>query len=241
MTTLSQLTLDFFLLGHAHLAAGQAGDGLAFERRVRAHLQMLSKPHGLDFRVLGRHSLSGLYHQLDEQTSCDQALVVGEWKAYTGEIPKNEVLRFKAATDDYWLTGHADDVLPLVRVFGGTGSASAKLQSYCALWGIALITPELWPVPALCDPHLLWEAGDLPSPRGADLRALTGLVRPMGSLLKPQSDGSWLLPKLPSPPQIAGSCHVWRQWSDQAWEWWNDARPARFESLLANRVNQRAA
>ncbi len=78
MTTLAQLTLDLFLLAHAHRDAGQAGDGFGFERRVRTHLRAASMPHGLDFRVLGRHSLSGLYHQIDEQTACDQALVVGE-------------------------------------------------------------------------------------------------------------------------------------------------------------------
>lgn len=241
MTTLSQLSLDLFLLAHAHLAAGQAGDGFAFERRVRTHLQSASMPHGLDFRVLGRHTLSGLYHQIDEQTMCDQALVVGEWKAHTGNMPKNELLRFKAATDDYWLGGGADTSLPVVRVFGGTGSATEKLQRYAACWGIVLITPQYWPVPALCDPSLLWGPGDLTAPTGAELQALAALVRPMGSLLKPQPDGSWTVPALPMTAQITGSLELWRKWSDRAWHWWDTARPARFDSLLNARVGVAAA
>lgn len=120
MNTLASLCLDLFLLGHAHLAAGQTGDGFAFERRVRAHLGVCGLPDARGFRVLGRRSLSGLYHQLDEQTECGEALVVGEWKAWSGRISKNELLRFKAATDDYWLGAVNRVEVPVVRVFGGT-------------------------------------------------------------------------------------------------------------------------
>lgn len=241
MTTLAQLALDLFLLGHAHREAGQAGDGFAFERRVRTHLQTSSMPHGLDFRVLGRHSLSGLYHQIDEQTACDQALVVGEWKAHTGQMPKNELMRFKAASDDYWLGGRADTTLPIVRVFGGTGALSAKLQAYAACWGIILITPGLWPIPTLCDPHLLWDPAGLPPPSGAELTALASMVRPLGATLKPQPDGTWRVPAMPTAAQIAGSCALWQRYSDQAWSWWHDSRPARFDALLADRVVRQAA
>lgn len=241
MTSLAQLTLDLFLLGHAHREAGQAGDGFAFERRVRTHLRSSSMPHGLDFRVLGRHTLSGLYHQIDEQTACDQALVVGEWKAHTGPMPKNELMRFKAATDDYWLSGRADTALPVVRIFGGTGMVTPKLQSYAACWGIILVSPALWPIPALCDPHLLWDAGGLTAPTGAELSALSCLVRPLGATLRPQSDGSWRVPAMPTAAQVTGSCAIWQKYSDQAWAWWNDTRPARFDALLSERVLQEAA
>lgn len=241
MTTLARLTLDLFLLAHAHIAAGQAGDGFAFERRVRTHLQDHSLPHSLGFRVLGRHSLSGLYHQIDEQTACDQALVVGEWKAHTGQLPKNELMRFKAATDDYWLGQPGDSTIPVVRLFGGTGQASTKLLNYAGCWGIGLITPYLWPIPALCDPYLLWGYADLPGPTGAELRAMTTLIRPMGSLMKPQPDGSWQMPRLPSSSEVTGSVAVWQQWSDRAWHWWEDTRPARFDTLLTGRVDTEVA
>src|SRR5688500_16957759 len=103
MTGLAALCLDFFLLGHAHVAAGLAGQGAAFEARVRDHLNTIGLPNARGFRVFGRRSVSGLYHQLDEQTACHGAMVIGEWKAYRGAIPKNDLLRFKGATDDYWL------------------------------------------------------------------------------------------------------------------------------------------
>src|SRR5687768_17019322 len=115
MTSLGALCLDLFLLAHAHVSAGEAGLGAAFERRVRRHLNALGLPNASGFRVFGKRSLSGLYHQLDERTSCQDALVVGEWKSYRGTIPKNDLLRFKAATDDYWLASAARLSLPIVR------------------------------------------------------------------------------------------------------------------------------
>ena len=75
---LAGLSLDLFLLGHAHLTGDRAGDGYAFERRVRAYLNAAAMPHASEFRVFGRRTLSGLHHQLDEQTRCPDALVIGE-------------------------------------------------------------------------------------------------------------------------------------------------------------------
>src|SRR4051812_24897808 len=79
--------------------------GWRWERRVEREL--LS--HGFAIRslsagarVLGTFSASGLRHQIDAEIRCERAFVLGEWKAYTGLVPKNEILRFKAVTDDYY-------------------------------------------------------------------------------------------------------------------------------------------
>ena len=238
MSTLAELCLDLFLLGHAHLAAGAAGDGAGFERRVRTHLNTIGLPDARGFRVLGRHSLSGLYHQLDEQTGCSEALIIGEWKAYTGHIPKNDLLRFKGATDDYWLNPSARSHLPVMRVFGGTGTVTQAMRTYAAQWGIILVTPDRWPIPTLSDPHLMWSPGDLQPPCPIDRRTMANLTRPLGAVLAPQPGGSWRIPPIALPADTASRLRVWEHWSERAWAWWDDASHARFDALLDARTNQ---
>lgn len=236
MTALSALCLDLFLLGHAHLAAGQAGEGAAFERRVRSHLDMLGLPDARGFRVFCRRSLSGMYHQLDEQSACHGALVVGEWKAYTGRIPKNDLLRFKAATDDYWLAGARRSQFPVVRIFGGTGSVSDSMRVYAAQSGIVLVTPDRWPIHALCNRDLLWAAGDLRGVGPVDRRTLMSLVRPLNDVLAPQVDGSWRIAPVANSADIFARLRVWEHWSELAWEWWDESGRGRFDDLVERRV-----
>ena len=241
MTSLGALCLDLFLLGHAHLAAGHAGDGAGLERRIRAHLDAKgeSNPHG--FRVFGRRSLSGIYHQLDEQTRCARAAVVGEWKAYTGQIPKNDLLRFKAATDDYWLSPSTRRDRPVIRIFGGTGTVTPAMRVYAAQWGIILITPDRWPIPTLTDPDLLWAPGDLPEPAARDVRALATITRPLNDILAPMAHGGWQAPPMPTAADLATRFRLWQTWSDRAWAWWDDQAPARFDWLLETRTTLAAA
>jgi hypothetical protein len=236
MTSLGALCLDLFLLGHAHLPAGQAGDGAGFEHRVRDYLDATGLPNASGFRVFGRRSHSGIYHQLDEQTMCTHAGVVGEWKAHTRQIPKNDLLRFKAATDDYWLAPATRRDQPLVRVFGGTGSVTAAMRVYAAHWGIILITPDRWPIPSLIDPDLLWAPGDLTPPTTRDALALASLARPLHHTLQPQPDGSWRTPAMPPAADLASRFRLWETWSDLAWSWWDDQAPGRFDWLLETRT-----
>lgn len=233
---LSSLCLDLFLLSHAHLAEGESGDGFALERRIRNYLEATGLPNASGFRVFGRRGISGLYHQIDEQTDCGQATVIGEWKAYRGQIPKNDLLRFKAVTDDYWLAMNRHAGVPTVRIFGGTGNVTDSMRTYAAQWGIILITPDRWPVPALCDLELLWASQDLPYPHAVDVRALTSLIRPLDQVIQPRPDGSWRLHPIPTAPQLASRLDLWRFWSEQAWAWWDDAAPGRFDWLLEHRT-----
>jgi hypothetical protein len=241
MTTLAELSLDLFLAGHAHLAAGRAGDGRGLERRVADYLDHAGMPNSNGFRVFGRRSLSGLYHQLDEQTACSRVLVVGEWKAYTGQIPKNELLRFKAATDDYWLSPHTRRDTPLIRIFGGTGLLTPAMRTYAAHWGIVLITPDRWPIPTLCEPYLLWNRAGLDGPSQLDVRVLRTLGRPLADVLHPMSDGSWRVPPMADDTDLAHRLRLWQRWSDRAWKWWDDAAPSRFDWLLDHRLGPKAA
>jgi hypothetical protein len=236
VTSLADLCLDLFLLGHAHLAAGQAGDGVAFERRVRDHLDTVALSHGTGFRIFPRRSTSGIYHQLDEEITCAQACVVGEWKAYTGQIPKNDLIRFKSATDDYWLAHTTRRDQPVVRIFGGTGSVTEAMRAYAAQWGIIRIVPDRWPIPTLCDPELLSSPGRLDPPSQLDRRALTSLARPLNTVLELQQDRSWRIPAVPTPADLDGRLQLWEQWSDRAWGWWDDDVPARFDWLVDSRI-----
>lgn len=241
MTTLSSLTLDIFLLAHAHLQEDQAGEGAAFERRIRHHLISHGLPDARTFRVFSGASLSGLYHQIDEQTKCEDVLVVCEWKSYQGRIAKNDLLRFKAATDDYWLGNLKNQGSSVVRIFGGTGEVSDSMRTYAAQWGIILVTPDRWPIPTLCDPDLLWSLGDLRYPRPPDCRVLQSLVRPISDVFAVQTDGSWRTQAIPSATEIQSRVDLWQLWSDRAWEWWDGHGARRFEMLLEQRVNGSSA
>ena len=137
-------------------------------------------------KVFGHAPLSGLTHQIDGTIACPDALVVGEWKAHRGAIPKNELLRFKAATDDYY-AAMAGDIpgCPIMRVFGGAGRASRELRGYAALHGITVIDPEHWPAPLLAADHLRWPQRRQPVPPSGDCRALAWLSRPLQQVLQP--------------------------------------------------------
>lgn len=90
MISFTAFLRDLFCLANAHLAAGEAGDGRAFERRIERHLAASGvRPVEVfsGVRSLGSQSLSGLYHQIDATGTTREALVIGEWKAYRGAIP----------------------------------------------------------------------------------------------------------------------------------------------------------
>jgi hypothetical protein len=99
-------------------------------------------------RVFGILPASGLRHQIDATIDCTDAHVIGEWKSYRGPVPKNEVLRFKAATDDLYEALIGCRVRwPIIRLFGVRGDASRELRWYAARHGIALIERSRWPAP----------------------------------------------------------------------------------------------
>ncbi len=171
-------------------AAGVRGPerGWSWEARVadalsRRGFPVEPLPGGV--RVFGAVPASGLRHQTDAAVHCADAHVVGEWKSYSGAVPKNELLRFKAATDDLY------DALsvrlprrPVLRLFGVAGDASPQLRWYAARHGIALIERSRWPAPVLADPALPWP--DAPR-RAGGVRSAPGGQRFAQAALLPNS------------------------------------------------------
>jgi hypothetical protein len=233
MTSLVALIRDLFCAANAHLAAGEAGDGRAFERRVERLLAASGVRPVEAFsgiRLLDSHSLSGLYHQIDATGRTREAVVIGEWKAYRNSIPKNDLLRFKAATDDYWLRQHPYATAPVIRIFGGTGYVSPALRRYAAQWGICLITPDRWPAPVLAAETTTWPNA---APDRLARRYLAWLCRPINAVCTPQRDGGWLIPKLPTNASIDHFLALHDRWSDELWRRF-DRRAGSFEGWVSD-------
>jgi hypothetical protein len=183
-------------------------------------------------RSLGSQSLSGLYHQIDAAGRTREAVVIGEWKAFRGSIPKNELLRFKAATDDYWLEQHSYTRAPVIRVFGGTGYVSPALRRYAAQWGICLVTPDRWPAPVLAAETTMWPDA---KPDRLARRYLAWLCRPVDAVCTPQPNGGWLIPRPPTNAIIDRFLALHDRWSDELWRRF-DKRPGTFEQWVRETI-----
>ena len=236
-----RLCRDLFLL--AQLARDGDGErGARWERQIAAHAAAAgpaveTQPGGCCF--LGRASLSGLAHQLDAVIGCRDAIVIGEWKAYRGTIPKNELLRFKAVSDDYYLSLRPHSPRrPILRIFGGTGIITSELRRYGALWGITLIDPNWWPAPVLASARTVWPGPCDPHP--VDRRQLRWLSRPLQQRLSRQPDGSYVPPAPRAKAHVDAVLALHAHWSDELWQHM-DAVPRRFEQLVARTCQRTAA
>jgi hypothetical protein len=151
-TTLCQ---DLFALAHAPDDVRGPERGWRWEHRIADYLGKKGfpvEPMPGGVRVFGIVPASGLRHQTDAAIDCVDAHVIGEWKAYSRPVPKNEVLRFKAATDDlYDSLVELRPRLPVIRLFGVCGDASDELRWYAARHGICLVERSRWPTPVLAD------------------------------------------------------------------------------------------
>ena len=164
MVTFDTLCSDLFVLAQ-HGIDGSTGTarGRRWEEAVAAKLgergiPVEAVPGG--YTVLSFLSLSGLMHQVDATLSCSDAIVLAEWKAYGDSFPKNELLRFKAATDDYYMSfGTVGLSRPVFRLFEEIGNASDRVRRYAALHGIALIESDRWPLPTLVSDEFDWPGG----------------------------------------------------------------------------------
>lgn len=185
-------------------------------------------------RVFGAIPASGLRHQTDAALSCTDVHVVGEWKSYAGQVPKNEVLRFKAATDDlYDALARRPPRRPVFRLFGVGGDVSSQLRWYAARHGITLVERSRWPAPVLADPELDWPVGT--APMEADQRRLKWLSRPLQQVYPQLPDGSLRLPKPLAPPAVEALLSLQDRWSVRLWSLL-DADPGTFERLAADLV-----
>jgi hypothetical protein len=171
------------LHGLAQLVDEEPGPrrGLRFERRIADGLAACGFPVRVipgGVEILGVLAASGLAHQIDAEIPCSDAQVIGEWKAYRAPVPKNEVMLFKAKTDDIYDTLCAvAPHRPVVRIFGMAGDASPALRVYAARHGIGLVERTRWPSAVLADPLMRWPRDSEPS--HDDLRRLRYLCRPL--------------------------------------------------------------
>lgn len=222
MLTFAALCRDLFLLAQDPPARAGPSRGTEWENRVAGHLTVRGLPVEATpggCQIFGHASLSGLKHQIDGTIACPDALVIGEWKAHRAAIPKNEILRFKAAADDFYMAmAGALPARPVMRVFGGAGRVTRELRSYAALHGITVIDPEHWPAPLLATDHLGWPQLRRPVPSAEDRRTLAWLSRPMQQVLKPLAGRAFRVPPAPPPPRIAAALELQDHWSGRLWD-----------------------
>jgi hypothetical protein len=222
--TFGRLCRDLFLLANTRLGENSVPPrGFRWEQRIAEYLGRAGTwaealPGG--YSVLGHISMSGLAHQVDAVLECPDAFVIGEWKANAGVMAKNEMVRFKAVTDDYFMSlGHAGRKRPIMRVYCGTGTASDSLRAYAALHGIVLIEPLRWPAPVLAaDSSMIWRNDSLLGPSTNDQRRLAWLSRSLQSTLVPQPGGGFLVPPPLSASAINAVLRLQDYWSDRLWE-----------------------
>jgi hypothetical protein len=216
----SALCRDLFLL------AQDADDGAGPERGQRWESQIADElalqsypveclPGGI--RVFGVLPASGLRHQTDAAIDCIDAHVIGEWKSYRSPVPKNAVLRFKAASDD--LYGALVERLPhrpVLRVFGVRGDASRELRWYAARHGITLVERTRWPAPMLADVGLPWPLGE--GPGHIDRTRLGWLSRPLQDVYPPLPDGSLRLTRPLPNAAVEALLDLQDRWSGRFWD-----------------------
>ena len=222
MVTFNTLCLELFLLAQQGIGntpgavRGRVWEEVVAGQLARHGIPIESVPGG--YRVLGFCSLSGLRHQVDATLSCANSIVLAEWKAYRGALPKNELLRFKAATDDYYMSFATSGLSrPVHRIFGGIGSATDELRRYAALHGIALIESERWPLPVLACPEFVWPSDLTAGPSLVDQRSLAWGVRPLQRVMRPQESGGFLYPRPGTPARLESLLRLHEYWSDQLW------------------------
>ena len=223
MARFTGLCLDLFVLAQQQsydavgTGRGRLWEDAVAERLAERGIPVESVPGG--YRVLGFMSLSGLAHQVDSILACSDAIILAEWKAYRGALPKNELLRFKAATDDYFMAfGAAGLSMPVFRLFGGIGEASCELRRYAALHGIALIERGRWPLPILVSTECAWPGSRTGGPSGNEQQALAWAVRPMQRVICSRPSVGFLLPGSPSLARVDSVLQLHEHWSDQLWD-----------------------
>jgi len=219
----TDLCIDLFILSRqiaddaVGATRGRAWEDAVAERLADRGIPVESVPGG--YRILGFMSLSGLLHQVDSTLACSDAIVLAEWKAYRGALPKNELLRSKAATDDYYMAfGTAGLSRPVFRLFGGIGEASYDLRCYAALHGIVLIERDRWPLPILASTECTWPCGRAGGPSGNEQKALAWGVRPMQRVMCPHPSGGFLLPRPRSLARVDSILRLHEYWSDRLWD-----------------------
>jgi len=212
----ASLCADLHGLAQQPLDANGPARGWRWEERIAEGLRARGFPARSvagGIHVHGVLPASGLRHQIDGEITCDDALVLGEWKAYHGPVPKNEMLRFKATSDDLYdeMASRRTPPRDVLRLFGVAGDGSPALRSYAARHGIALIERSRWPGPVLADPLLAWPDGRAPT--DIDRQRLQWLSRPLQHVYERSADGRLLWPRRIPDPAVQALLAMQDRWS----------------------------
>jgi hypothetical protein len=233
--TFARLCRDLFLLSHLDLDSWGAARGSRWEQRIADYLSANGVPIEVlpgGYSVFGHASLSGLRHQVDTTLSCSNAFVIAELKAHRGTPPKNELLRFKAVTDDYFMSIARDGpAAPIMRLFCCTGVASEVLRTYAALHGITMIEPSRWPAAVIAG-DVAFSSFLAASLTAYERRRLTWLCRSIQSALVPLPNGGFSIPRPATNAMIQGALLTHDRWSEYFWEHL-DLHPGAFENALS--------
>lgn len=195
------------------------GDGEAWEGAARAALTQRGArfeqiPGGAT--LFGFPSASGLPHQLDAVVRLDDAYVILELKAHGTLVPKNDLLRFAGATDDFVFgLGCELPDRPIHRVMATLGRSSEGMRRFAAYRGIALIERGRWPSLVLSSPSIVWPEGD-GAPTEHTREQLDRLVRPVQSVLRPVGHGHLYDPAL-SRFAVDALLALEDEWSGRLW------------------------
>ena len=233
--TFTRLCREIFLLAQSVVEDNGPGRGRAWENRVAAYLARSGAPAAAlpgAYAVFGHVSLSGLAHQVDGNIGCHDALVIAEWKAHEAAVPKNELLRFKAASDDYYLGLIDLPKRPIMRFFGGMGTSSLGIRTYAGLHGIVVVDPAIWPAPVLAADDVPWPDPERLGPAVRDRRTLRTLFRPMQEVLVPLQPGGFRVPPPMSRGALDAALQLQQYWSDRLWEAF-DMVPGKLEAMVA--------
>jgi len=210
---------DLYLLSLEDVSGEGPARGWRWERMIADRLvdrgyPARAVPGGVS--IFGVTPASTLRHQIDAEIRCVDALVIGEWKAYRGSVPKNEVLRFKAISDDIFdgMAGRPPR-MPVLRLFGVAGDASPELRWYAARHGVTLIERTRWPAPVLADPYLHWPIDAQPTDR--QLERLHWLSRSLQEAYPRASGGGYVVPPLPKAATVEAMLRTHDELSERLW------------------------
>jgi hypothetical protein len=149
------------------------------------NIQLRSQPGSKT--LFGCPSASGLRHEVDVGLVAMEGRLFLELKAYSEDIPKNEVMIFNEKSLDYFLSFVLyRDFKPFYRILVSHTPISPEVRKFCYLWKIITVDPDLLPIPTILRVITNDDADeyfdDLTIREGE--RILSPLVKPLDGLLK---------------------------------------------------------
>ena len=198
-------------------AQAAVSDGDRWERYVASTLRSAGARVGQlpgTCMPFGLRSMSGLPHQVDLAASVPDSVFLLEMKAHRRIVPKNDLLRFAAVSEDCFLgLGPYAPSQPLYRMLVSIAPTSPPARLYAGVRGVGIIDGSMWPAATLASPRLSWPVGTVP-PGARERAALAQLVRPMQDDFSLRANGAGVRYAAAAP--IAWAIQLQEEWSARA-------------------------